>query len=104
MLRPSRIGDGFREELNPSYILTVTFRFSPTFGSPPVNRAFTNSNAVTTLLDGPSHNSAVAGSIRSRQTSGSSGPPGHHTASVLRQAAFVFSGSRVMEARAVIDR
>jgi hypothetical protein len=29
----------------------------------------------------PSHNSAVRGSIRNKHTSGSFGPPGHHTSS-----------------------
>jgi hypothetical protein len=55
--------------------LDVTLRFSPTFGSSPVNFALANSKAVTIALAGPSHNSAVEGSIRNKHTSGSFGPP-----------------------------
>jgi hypothetical protein len=50
-----------------AHILTVTLRFSPTFGSSPVNLALANSKAVTKLLAGPSHNSAVKGSIRNHE-------------------------------------
>src|SRR5450631_2291201 len=87
-----------------AHILTVTLRFSPSFGSAPVNLALANSKAVTAALEGPSHNSAVKGSIRNKHTSGLFGPPGHHTSSVFRQAAFVFSASRMTQARPVIDR
>jgi hypothetical protein len=76
--------------------LTVTLRFSPRFGSSPVNLALANSKAVTTALAGPSHNSAVIGSTLNKHTSGSLGPPGHHTSSVFRQAAFVFSASQLV--------
>src|SRR5690242_21101243 len=88
----------------PPHILIATLRFSPSFGSKPVNLALANSNAVTIVLAGPSHNSAVEGSIRNRHTFGSLGPPGHHTSSVFRQTAAVFSASRTTHARPVIDR
>src|SRR5450631_1776689 len=87
-----------------AHILTVTLRFSPIFGSSPVSLALANSKAVTAALAGPSHNSAVKGSIRNKHTSGSVGPPGHHTSSVFLQAAFVLSASRTTQARPVIDR
>jgi hypothetical protein len=48
------------------------------------------SKACTMALAGPSHNSARAGSIRSRHTFGSSGPPGHQRLSVFRQTSLVF--------------
>src|SRR5665213_1002416 len=104
------VGEDSRSRLNRAglatlaHILTVTLRFSPSFGSCPVNLAFANSKAVTTELAGPSHNSAVKGSIRNRQAPGSVGPPGHHTSSVFRQAALILSASRVTPARPVIDR
>jgi hypothetical protein len=87
-----------------AHILTVTFRFSPRFGFSPVNRALANSKAVTRVLAGPSHNSAVDGTIRNKRTSGSFGPPGHHTLSVFRQAACILSASRTTDARPVMDR
>src|SRR6185312_12926682 len=87
-----------------AHILTVTLRFSPRFGSCPVNLALANSKAVTRELAGPSHNSAVKGSNCNKHTFESFGPPGHQTSSVLRQAAFVLSASRVTLARPVIDR
>jgi hypothetical protein len=65
-------------------ILTVTLRFSPRFGFSPVMRALTNSNAATAALAGPSHNSAVRGRTRNRQTFGSSGPF-HHMLSLRFQ-------------------
>src|ERR1700760_4221512 len=61
-----------------AHILTVTLRFSPSFGSSPVSLALANSKAVTRELAGPSHNSAVTGSIRNKHTRGLSGP-GHHS-------------------------
>src|SRR5450756_2813914 len=85
-----------------AHILTVTLRFSPSFGSSPVNLALANSKAATAALAGPSHNSAVKGSIRNKHTSGLFGPPGHHTSSVFRQATFVLSASRMTRARPVI--
>src|SRR5689334_13406461 len=88
----------------PAHIFTVTLRFSPTFGSAPVNLALANSKAVTAALAGPSHSSAMTGSIRNKHTFGSLGPPGHHTSSVFRQNAFIFSASWMTQARPVIDR
>src|SRR5450759_3291337 len=70
----------------------------------PVNLALANSKAATAALAGPSHNSAVKGSIRNKHTSGLFGPPGHHTSSAFRQATFVLSASRMTRARPVIDR
>jgi len=85
------------------HIETVTLRFSPRFGSPPVSRALTNSNAATALLAGPSHNSAVNGVTRSTHTFGSSGPF-HHISSVAFQISAALAGSRRTSARAVIER
>src|SRR5450759_5126808 len=87
-----------------AHILTVTLRFSPSFGSSPVNLALANSKAAIAVLAGPSHNSAVRGSTNSRHTSGSVGPPGHHTSSVFRQTTSVLAASRMTLARPVIDR
>jgi hypothetical protein len=56
--------------------LDVTLRFSPSFGSSPVNLVLANSKAATAALAGPSHNSAVKGSIRNRHRSGLFGPFG----------------------------
>src|SRR5664279_3503861 len=100
-LRRTAAREGTREGTGTAmraHILTVTLRFSPSFGSSPVNLALANSKAVTAALEGPSHNSAVKGSIRNKHTSGLVGPPGHHTSSVFRQAAFVFSASRMTQA------
>jgi hypothetical protein len=44
-----------------AHSLTVTLRFSPSFGCSPVNLALANSKAVMAALAGPSHNSAVKG-------------------------------------------
>ena len=60
--------------------------------------------AATAALAGPSHNSAVKGSICNKHTLGSFGPPGHHTSSVFRQAAFILSALWMTQARPVIDR
>jgi hypothetical protein len=49
-----------------AHILTVTLRFLPSFGSFPVNLSLANSKAAMAGLAGPSHNSAVKGSIRNR--------------------------------------
>src|SRR5450759_4314427 len=87
-----------------AHISTVTLRFSPSFGSSPVNLALANSKAAIAVLAGPSHNSAVRGSINSRHTSGSVGPPRHHTSSVFRQTTSVWAASRMTLARPVIDR
>ena len=70
-----------------AHILTVTLRFSPRFGSAPVKLALASSKALTREFAGPSHNSAVEGSISNRHTLGSLGPPGHHTSSVFRHDA-----------------
>ena len=64
--------------LKRAHIATVTLRFSPRFGSSPVNQAFANSNTVRAALAGPSHNSAIRGSIRNRHTLGSVGPLAPH--------------------------
>jgi hypothetical protein len=71
-----------------AHIVTVTLRLSPSFGFSSVNLAFANSKAVTTALAGPSHNFAVKGSMRNKQTSRSFGPPGHHASSDFRQGPF----------------
>ncbi|WP_433995733.1 hypothetical protein [Bradyrhizobium diazoefficiens] len=81
-----------------AHISLVVLRFWPSFGSCPISLSLTNSKAVTAALAGPSHNSALKGSIRSRLTSGLDGPSGHHTSAVFRQIAFVFSTSRRSEA------
>jgi hypothetical protein len=73
-----------------AHIRMVALRFWPSFGSCPVNLALTNSKAVTAALAGPSHNSAMEGSIRSKLTSGLPGPSGHQTSSVFRQTACIF--------------
>src|SRR5581483_130064 len=86
-----------------AHILTVTLRFSPSFGSSPVSLALANSKAVTRELAGPSHNSAVTGSIRNKHTRGLSGL-GHHTSSVFRQYFFVFPASCRTLARPDIDK
>src|SRR5664280_182213 len=87
-----------------AHISTVTLRFSPSFGSSPVNLALANSKAAMAALAGPSHNSAVKGSINKRHTSGLVGPPGHQTSSVFRQTISVLATSRMTRARPVIDR
>src|ERR1019366_10246255 len=80
-------------------ISTVALGFSPSFGSSPVSLALANSKVATAALAGPSHNSAVRGSIRNRHTSGSVGPPGHHTSSVFRQTTSVLAALRMTLAR-----
>jgi EcsC protein family len=87
-----------------AHMPTVTLRFSPSLGSSPVAQALANSKTVTAVLAGPSHNSALTGSMRNRRTLGSEGPPGHHASSGGRQISFVLEISRVTEARPVIDR
>ena len=52
-------------------------RFSPSFGSSPVNLALANPNAAMVALAGPSHNFAAKGSINKRHTSGLVGPLDH---------------------------
>jgi hypothetical protein len=85
-------------------MLTVTLRFSPSAGCAPVAKALANSKTATAVLAGPSHNSPVCGSIRSRHTLASEGPPGHHTASLNLQACSILRMSCVTPARAVIDK
>src|SRR5262249_36589250 len=84
-------------------ILTVTLRFSPRLGFFPVMRALANSNAATAALAGPSHNSAVIGRTRSRQTFGSSGLC-HQALSVLFQISAALARSCRTSARAVMER
>src|ERR1035437_684551 len=54
--------------LGRAHISTVTLRFSPSFGSSPVNLALANSNAAMVALAGPSHNSAAKGAINKWHT------------------------------------
>src|SRR5262249_4157743 len=90
--------------LKRAHITTVTLRFSPRLGSFPVNQALANSNTVRAVLAGPSHNSALRGSIRNRHPLGSLGPPGHHTSSDFLQTCAIWAVSRMTQARAVIER
>ena len=64
---------------------TVTSRFSPR-----PRRVLANLKVAIVALDGPSHSSAVIGSMRSTRTFGSSGPPGSQMSSVFLQISFAW--------------
>src|SRR5262245_13385321 len=81
----------------------VVLRFSPRLGSAPMICDFRNSNKVTVLLDGPSHNSAVRGLTRRRPTFGSLGPS-HHILSVACQIDAATASSHTTLAEAVMER